>query len=446
MSKRRVRKAQPPIVPVEAVIEKLTPEGRGVAHINGKVTFIDYALPGERVMMQYTRTSSHFDEGRAIEVLHASTDRVQPLCEHFGLCGGCSLQHMNTDAQIVAKQQTLIDQLQHMTGAPPAEILAPLRGPVWGYRHKARLGVKFVFKKNKVLVGFREKAESLLAELTHCKVLHASVGEKLEDLGLLIMGMAARSTIPQIEVAISDNVTALIFRHLEPLNEDDQKKLSLFAQQHNLHIYLQPGGPASVHPLWPAQPDVLQYKLENYNITIEFAPSDFTQVNPDINRQMLDRALSLLDLQAHEKVLDLFCGLGNFTLPMARKAAHVTGVEGAVEMVVKARSNARLNHIENVEFHAADLSADLTGYPWLNHKYDKILLDPPRTGAMSMLKYLGKLGASRIVYVSCNPATLARDAQALVHEYGYKLKAAGVMDMFPHTAHVESIAVFDKKK
>jgi 23S rRNA (uracil1939-C5)-methyltransferase len=446
MSKRRVRKAQPPIVPVEAVIEKLTPEGRGVAHINGKVTFIDYALPGERVMMQYTRTSSHFDEGRAIEILQASTDRVQPLCEHFGLCGGCSLQHMNTDAQIVAKQQTLIDQLQHMTGVPPAEILAPLRGPIWGYRQKARLGVKFVIKKNKVLVGFREKAESLLADLFHCKVLHPSVGEKLEDLGQLVMGMAARSTIPQIEVAVSDSVTALVFRHLEPLNDDDQQKLSLFAQQHNLHIYLQPGGPNSVHPLWPAQPEALQYKLENHNITIEFAPSDFTQVNADINRQMLDRTLSLLDLQPHEKVLDLFCGLGNFTLPMARKAAHVIGVEGAVEMVVKARSNARLNQIENVEFHAADLSADLTGYPWLNHKYDKILLDPPRSGAMSMLKYLGKLGATRIVYVSCNPATLARDAQVLVNEYGYKLAAAGVMDMFPHTAHVESIAVFDKKK
>lgn len=446
MSKRRFRKPQPSTVPVEAVIEKLTPEGRGVAHIHGKVTFIDFALPGERVMFQYLRTSSKFDEGRAIEVLQAADNRVQPLCEHFGVCGGCSLQHLNSDAQITAKQQTMLDQLQHMAGVQPAEILPPLRGPVWGYRHKARLGVKFVFKKNKVLVGFREKAEALLADLSHCKVLHPGVGEKLEALGQLIMGLNARNAIPQIEVAVSDDVTALVFRHLEALNEDDQQTLTQFAQQHNFQIYLQSGGPDTVHPLWPVQPAPLHYKLENHNITIEFSPMDFTQVNPDINRQMLDRALQLLDLQPQEKVLDLFCGLGNFTLPMARQAAHVTGVEGAVEMVVKARNNARLNGIENVEFHAADLSADLIGYPWLNQKYDKILLDPPRTGAMEMLRHLGKLNASRIVYVSCNPATLARDAQVLVNEYGYKLKAAGVMDMFPHTAHVESIAAFDKKK
>ena len=446
MSKRRVRPSQPSIVPVETVIEKLTPEGRGMAHIHGKVTFIDFALAGEQVIFQYTRSSSKFDEGRAVEILQASADRAQPLCAHFGLCGGCSLQHMSAEAQIAAKQQAMLDQLQHMAGVQPVEILPPLRGPLWGYRHKARLGVKFVFKKNKVLVGFREKAESLLADLSHCKVLHPSVGEKLEDLGVLIMGMAARSTIPQIEVAVSDTVTALVFRHLEVLTEDDQKKLIEFAQINNFYIYLQPGGANSVHPLWPVQPPALQYRLERHNITIEFAASDFTQVNPDINQQMLDRALQLLDLKANEKVLDLFCGLGNFTLPMARLAAHVTGVEGSVEMVVKARSNARLNNIENVEFHAADLSVDLIAYPWLNNQYDKILLDPPRTGAMSMLKYLGKLGATRIVYVSCNPATLARDAQVLVNEYGYKLAAAGVMDMFPHTAHVESIAVFDKKK
>lgn len=446
MSKRRFRRPQLSTVPVEVVIEKLTPEGRGVAHIDGKVVFIDFALPGEQIKFLYTRTGSKFDEGRAVEVLQASPDRVQPLCEHFGLCGGCSLQHMAPEAQIIAKQQTLVDQLQYMAGVQAAEILPPLRGPVWGYRHKARLGVKFVFKKNKVLVGFREKAESMLADLSHCKVLHPSVGEKLEELGQLIMGMTARNTIPQIEVAVSADVTALVFRHMEPLSDDDQQILIRYAEKNNLHIYLQPGGPDSVHPLWPKQPEPLQYRLEQHNITIQFAASDFTQVNPDINRQMLDRALNLLDLQPNEKVLDLFCGLGNFTLPMARRVAHVTGVEGSVEMVVKARRNALLNKIENVEFHAADLSADLTGYPWLNQQYDKILLDPPRTGAMSMLKYLGKLGATRIVYVSCNPATLARDAQVLVNDYGYKLQAAGVMDMFPHTAHVESIAVFNKKK
>ena len=445
MSKRRNRKPQVSPTPVAATIERLTPEGRGVAHIDGKVTFIDYALPGEQVMLQYTRSSSKFDEGRAVEVLQASADRAQPLCAHFGLCGGCSLQHMNADAQINSKQQALLDQLQHMAGVQPSEILPPLRGPLWGYRHKARLGVKYVFKKNKVLVGFREKAESLLADLSHCKVLHPAVGEKLVDLSQLIMGMAARSSIPQIEVAVSADATALIFRHMEPLNESDQQALIQFAQQHKFHIYLQSAGPDSIHPLWPAQPETLRYKLDKHDITIEFSPEDFTQVNPEINRQMLDRALTLLDLKPDEKVLDLFCGLGNFTLPMARQCAQVTGVEGAVSMVVKARHNAQLNGLKNVEFHAADLSADLIGYPWLNQQYDKILLDPPRSGAMSMLKHLGKLGASRIVYVSCNVATLARDAQVLVQECGYTLDAAGVMDMFPHTAHVESIAVFNKK-
>ena len=445
MPKRRNRKPQVSPTLVAASIERLTPEGRGVAHIDGKVTFIEYALPGEQVMMQYTRNSSKFDEGKAVEVIHASAERAQPLCAHFGLCGGCSLQHMNADAQINSKQQALLDQLQYLANVQPETILSPLRGPLWGYRHKARLGVKFVFKKNKVLVGFREKAESLLADISHCKVLHPSVGEKLEELSQLIMGMAARSTIPQIEVAVSDSATALIFRHLEPLSESDQQALIQFAQQHNFHIYLQSAGPDSICPLWPAQADTLRYRLDNHNITIEFSPDDFTQVNPEINRQMLDRALTLLDLKADEKVLDLFCGLGNFTLPMARQCAQVTGVEGAVSMVVKARHNAQINGLENVEFHAADLAGDLTGYPWLNQQYDKILLDPPRSGAMSMLKHLGKLGASRIVYVSCSVATLARDTQVLVHEFGYKLTAAGVMDMFPHTAHVESIAVFDKK-
>ncbi len=445
MSKRRRRRQRLPQEPVEASIEELPPEGRGFAQIEGKATFIDFALPGERVLFQYTKQSSKYDEGRAVEVLQSSEDRVEPPCEHFGVCGGCSLQHMHVDAQIQAKQQALLNHFQQLAKVQPETVLEPLRGPVLGYRYKARLGVKYVAKKGKVLVGFREKANSFLADLHSCKVLHPSVGEKLTQLGDLIFGLDAKQTIPQIEVAVSEAETSLIFRHLEELSTHDRDALIKFAKQEDMQIFLQSAGPDSIVPLWPEKPEPLHYLLENHDVRIEFQPSDFTQVNPVINQQMVDRALDFLELSKDDKVLDLFCGLGNFTFPMARQAEHVTGVEGVEVMVSKARDNAALNDINNVEFHAADLSSDLKGYPWLNQHYDKILLDPPRSGAMEMLKYLGKLNAKRIVYVSCHPATLARDTNALVNDYGYNLTSAGVMDMFPHTAHVESIAVFDKK-
>ena len=447
MSKRRRgrgRRQRLPQDPVEAQIEELTPEGRGLAHVEGKATFIDFALPGERVLFKYTKTSSKYDEGSAVEVLTPSQDRVTPPCEHFGICGGCSLQHMNTDAQIIAKQQALLNHLQHFGQTQPEVVLDPLRGPTLAYRHKARLGVKFVIKKDRVLVGFREKSKPYIADLRSCKVLHASVGEQLESLGQLIMGMEARQTIPQIEVAVSDDKTTLVFRHLKALSHTDKNALIEFAREHDFQVFLQPGGLDTIAPLWPEEPGPLHYDIKNQDIRIEFQASDFTQVNPEINNQMIEQALEFLQLSKEDRVLDLFCGLGNFTLPMAKQASHVVGVEGAEVMVKKARENAALNNIENAEFHAADLSADLSGYPWLNQTYDKILLDPPRSGAMEMLKYLGKLNASRIVYISCHPATLARDTNVLVNEYGYRLTAAGVMDMFPHTAHVESIAVFEK--
>ncbi len=448
--RRRGRRQKLPQELVETVIQELTPEGRGFSSVNGKATFIDFALPGECVLFKYTKTSSKHDEASAVEILEASEQRVTPPCEYFGICGGCSLQHMEENAQIEAKQQALLNHLQHIAKIQPEKVLQPLRGPTLSYRHKARLGVRHVIKKEKVLVGFREKASSFLADLNSCKVLHASVGEKLEQLGLLIMAMDARQTIPQIEVAISESKsggvkTTLVFRHLELLSDSDTQSLIAFAKLENIQIFLQPGGINTIAPLYPESPEPLFYKLKNHNVRIEFDPSDFTQVNPEINNQMVDHALEYLDLNEDDTVLDLFCGLGNFTLPMAGKAAHVSGVEGAEVMVVKARENAKLNNIENVEFYAADLSKDLTGSKWLNKSYDKILLDPPRSGAMEMLKHLAKLNAKRIVYVSCHPATLARDAHVLVHDLGYKLVAAGVMDMFPHTAHVESIAVFDKE-
>ena len=443
MSRRR-RRQRLPQDPVAAEIEELTPEGRGFAQVNGKATFIDFALAGERVMFKYTKTSSKYDEGRTVEVLQAADHRVEPPCQHFGVCGGCSLQHMHSDAQINAKQNALLNHLQQLAKVQPETVLPPLRGPVLGYRHKARLGVKYVAKKGKVLVGFREKSAPYLAELQLCKVLHPSVGEKLEQLGELIMGLQAKQTIPQIEVAVSQNQTTLVFRHLEELCEQDKSALTSFAQQQQLQIFLQPAGPDSIVPLWPETPSPLFYELPEHDVRIEFQAADFTQVNPQINQQMVNLALELLELQKTDQVLDLFCGLGNFTLPMARQVASISGVEGVEVMVKKARENARLNNIENVDFYAADLSADLSGYPWLNKSYDKILLDPPRSGAMEILKHLGKLKAGKIVYVSCHPATLARDTDVLVNQLGYRLTAAGVMDMFPHTAHVESIAVFEK--
>lgn len=443
MSKRRRRKRLPEEL-VKVNIESLSHEGRGVAHLDGKVIFIDYALPGETVEFKYTRVSKNFDEGRAVNILTASEERAEPICEHFGVCGGCSMQHQEHEAQIRSKQAALMEQFQHMANCQPETILPPLRGPVKHYRQKARLGVRYVQKKGKVLVGFREKGNSFLADLHSCPVLHESVGNRLTALSDLIMDMDARETIPQIEVAVSDTQTALVFRHLEDLSDADKSALTEFAKQTGILVLLQSAGPDTVVALWPENAGPLSYTLQAQNITIEFQPNDFTQVNSEINQSMVNKALEMLALNKDDKVLDLFCGLGNFTLAMARQCAEVTGVEGAQSMVVKARDNATRNNIDNTTFHAADLSTDISEEPWLKQHYDKILLDPPRSGAMEMLKYIGKLGASRIVYVSCNPATLARDTNTLVNEYGYTLVDAGVMDMFPHTAHVESIALFTK--
>lgn len=422
----------------------MTPEIRGLGHKDGKVVFVDFALEGETVLAQTFKKNKKFEEAKALEITNPHPDRVEPPCEHFTVCGGCSLQHMRNTAQIQAKQQALLHQFETLAGVQPASLLPPVTGQVLGYRHKARLGVKYVEKKGRVLVGFREKAKSFLAELHHCKVLHPAIGERLEALSELIMGMEARSTIPQIEVAIGDNRKLLVFRHLEPLSQPDLDRLISFARETGLDIALQPGGPDTIQPLWPEQPETLYYDLASQQVRIEFQASDFTQVNPDINEKMVNRALELLAPRAGENILDLFSGLGNFTLPIARRCAHVVGVEGAQEMVHKAGHNASLNDIHNVEFHAADLSTALPDFTWVKREYDAILLDPPRSGAMEVLNHIDRFKAKRIVYVSCNPATLARDTARLVNEYGYKLSAAGVMDMFPHTAHVESIALFER--
>ncbi len=441
MSQRKRRKRLPE--PCERVtVESLSHDGRGVAHIDGKAVFIDGALPGEEVGFEYLTTRRKFDEGRVSSIHRPSPDRVEPPCAHFGLCGGCSLQHMDPAAQIRAKQGVLLDNLGRIGDVVPGEVLPPLTGPVTGYRTRARLGVRHVIKKGRVLVGFREKRSAFLADLSRCEVLHPAAGRHITDLAALLQGMDAKARIPQIEVAISDDVTALVFRHLDPLNEFDLDRLRQFARNREMHIYLQPAGPDSMQLLWPAS-STLHYRLEDEGVEIVFRPTDFTQVNPQINRQMVARVRQLLRVAPADRVLDLFCGLGNFTLPLARRVARVTGVEGEAGLVRRARENAVHNAIENADFHVADLEADNSLAGWARQAYDKVLLDPPRSGAAGMMDMLGRMRPGCIVYVSCHPGSLARDAGRLVNEFGYELKAAGVMDMFPHTAHVESIAVFN---
>ncbi|HKK05745.1 MAG TPA: 23S rRNA (uracil(1939)-C(5))-methyltransferase RlmD [Gammaproteobacteria bacterium] len=430
--------------PIEAHVEALSHDGRGVARIDGKTVFVDGALPGESVRLVYTRSRRDYDEGRAVEVVRADVDRVVPRCAHFGVCGGCSLQHLSPEAQIAAKQRRLLDNLARIGKVEPAEVFPALTGPVWQYRRKARLGVKYVAKKGRVLIGFREKHSNRLADLERCEVLHPSVGERLPAIAELIDGLSVRSRVAQIEVAVGDEATALVFRHLSPLSGEDEKALVDFGRAHGLHIYLQPGGPDSVAALWPRD-STLSYRLDAYDVELIFQPTDFTQVNAAINAAMVDRALTLLEAGREDRMLDLFCGLGNFTLPLARCAEEVVGVEGEAGLVERARANAAHNGIDNARFYTADLTQDPAGSPWLRGQhYDKVLLDPPRTGAAELLEAIAAVGARRIVYVSCNPATLARDAGVLVSDLKYRLRGAGVMDMFPHTAHVESIALFER--
>lgn len=439
------RRKRLPQQPIEVNIESLSPDGRGVAHLDGKAIFVEQALPGERVMCRYTGRKRSYDEAVTLEVLEESPQRVTPKCAHFGICGGCSLQHLSPAAQVSYKQEAMLDNLKHIGKVEPKEIFAPLTAEPWGYRRKARLGVKYVYKKNRVLVGFREKRNSFLADLEQCEVLHPVVGFRLRDLQELIAGMEARDKIPQIEVAVGDDRTALVFRHLEPLGAVDRQCLIDFAAATGFVIYLQPGGPDSVTLLHPEDgAEALYYRHAHFDTQVNFGPQDFIQVNSGINHQMVERAVSLLELDEEDHVLDLFCGLGNFTLPIARNAASVTGVEGDAVMVQRAKQIALANGIENTAYHVCNLMGEMQQEKWLKQSYNKVLLDPPRSGAKEVIAYLSSLSPGRIVYVSCHPGTLARDAGMLVNEYGYKLLGAGVMDMFPHTAHVESIAVFEK--
>lgn len=454
MSGRRHRRPKLPTEAIELAITSLSHEGRGVSHVDGKVAFVDGALAGERVTATYVRRRSSLDELRIQTVLVPAADRVTPQCDFAGTCGGCSLQHMHSDAQITFKQHVLLEQLQHATGmaAEAIPLLPQIQASTYHYRRKARLAVRMVMKKGGALVGFREKYSSFITDMDNCQVLNKAVANLIEPLRVFISQLRGSHSIPQIELAVGERSddyaapdndhVALVFRHLEPLHEDDLTALTAFAQTHHVDVYLQPGGHDTVHKLYPSDDLMrLAYYLPDYQLRMAFHPLDFTQINGEINRLIIHRALSLLDLNADDTVLDLFCGLGNFTLPMATKCKRVVGVEGSEDMVIRGRENATSNAIDNAEFYAANLCESLQDKAWAQESFSKILLDPPRSGAIEVIPHIVKLGASKIVYISCNPATLARDTAALLAA-GYRLQGAGVMDMFPHTTHVESMAVF----
>ncbi|MBS0214086.1 MAG: 23S rRNA (uracil(1939)-C(5))-methyltransferase RlmD [Proteobacteria bacterium] len=440
--------------PFEASIDDLSHDGRGVARRDGKAVFVRGALPGERVIAQPTARHRHFDEATATQVLDVSPDRVEPLCAHFGQCSGCVLQHLAAEKQIEAKQRVLIENLERIGRVAPQRILPPLAAEPWGYRRKGRLSVRHVEKKGRTLVGFREHDPRFVADLRRCETVVPAIGTRIEALAAMIDTLDGKRDIPQIEFIVGDarpgdarhaqGVTALVFRHVQPLSERDRGVLVDFAKAHGLAIYLQPGGVDSVHALWPEAGVALEFALPEHDLRLAFQPLDFIQVNAGMNAKMIALALDLLDPKPDQRILDLFCGLGNFTLPIARRIAEVVGVEGDAGLVARARDNAQRNGIANARFFAADLASSLAYEPWIGEPFDALLLDPPRSGAEALLPQLPLKKIDRIVYVSCHPGSLARDAGFLVRERGYKLRAAGVMDMFPHTAHVESIALFER--
>lgn len=448
------RRNKLPTEAVELQVQRLSHDGRGVASINGKIAFIDGALAGETASARYVARHKQYDELRAETILIPAAERVEPPCAYASVCGGCAMQHLHPDAQIQLKERVLHEQMQHIGGLQQYEHLPALRSQSVGYRRKARLAVRYVVKKEAMLVGFREKNSTFIAQMDDCAVLNPSVARLIAPLREFLAARDCRFTVPQIEVAVGENAkpeahgvhqpedVALIVRHLEPLTPADQQAFSDFAHEHGITLYLQPGGSDSVHRLWPAEgEDRLHYYLPQFGLRMAFHPTDFTQVNGELNRDMIARALEMLDPQKDETILDLFCGLGNFTLPLATRSRHVVGVEGSDEMVRRGFENARANGLDNVEFHAANLCVDFGSSSWAAHRYDKILLDPPRSGALEIIPVIAAMRARKILYISCNPATLARDAGELV-KHGYRLTRAGVMDMFPYTSHVESIAEF----
>jgi 23S rRNA (uracil1939-C5)-methyltransferase len=429
-----------------ASIRDLTLDGRGIADIEGKSVFIDGAITGETVRFQRERKRKNYDEAELVEVVDASSDRVEPPCVNFMLCGGCTLQHLSPEAQLGAKQDSLLQALERIGKVTPAEVLPPLAGLPLGYRRRARLGARLVSKKGRVLVGFREKRSSYVADMNSCETLTPELSRLIPEFSELIGAMQLASQIPQIEVSMGDDATSLVFRVLEAPGEKDRELLRAFGAKNGAQIWLQTGGPDTLEPLDPAQPpDDLWYALPDFDLRLAFGPLDFVQINQDMNQRMISQAMSLVDPQPEDRVLDLFCGIGNFTLPLARHSRRVVGVELDPRMVRKAAANAAMNGLDNVEFYAANLADTVASLPeWWGGGFDLVVVDPPRAGALEVLQQIAATGAKKILYVSCHPGSLARDAGILCSEYGYRLRSAGAMDMFPATGHVEAMALFER--
>ncbi|THF64207.1 23S rRNA (uracil(1939)-C(5))-methyltransferase RlmD [Pseudothauera rhizosphaerae] len=428
-----------------AVIQSLDHEGRGIARVDGKAVFIEGALPGETVEYEVHRSRPTYEQAHTVRVLRASAQRVAPRCPHYGVCGGCSMQHLDATAQAAVKQRVLEDALWHVGRVRPGIVHAAIHGPAWAYRDRARLTVRLVPSKGGVLVGFHQRRSSYVADMQTCPVLPVHVSAMLPALHELIAGLSIPDRVPQVEIALGDGLTVLVFRHLLPFSATDEKRLAAFADAHGVQVWQQPGGPDSARSLWPKDASGLAYTLPEFGLRMDFHPTDFTQVNVHINRLLIRRALQLLDPRPGERVADLFCGLGNFSLPIARRGAEVVGVEGSEAMVRRAADNAKRNGLaRRTRFYAANLFETTEDSLAALGPLDKLLIDPPREGAIAVVKALSpQQRPARIVYVSCNPATLARDAAVLVHEKGYVLSGAGIANMFPQTSHVESVAVFD---
>jgi 23S rRNA (uracil1939-C5)-methyltransferase len=427
----------------EAQVVDLAHDGRGIARDGGKTVFVEGALPGERVRYRVVKRRRTFDEAALVEVLEASPDRVTPPCAHFGVCGGCSLQHLSPTAQLDAKQRQLLDNLQRIGRVQPERVLEPVRGPAFGYRRRARLGIKYVHKKGRVLAGFRERHKPYIADLRRCETLIGRFATLPEDLASLVEGLSIRERVPQVEVAAGDQGASLVFRVMEPPNGEDLAGLEAFGKRLGAAIYLQTGGLDTIRPLGDAAP--LSYEVAGGRLTLEFGPADFVQVNRDVNVSMTEAAVNLLDPSPADRVLDLFCGLGNFTLPIALRAGTVLGVEGDPGLVGRAAANAARNGIGNAEFRVDNLFEPAGFGPWAGDRYDLVLIDPPRAGAIEIMERMPHWSPRRVVYISCHPGSLARDAGILVESHGFRLVGAGVMDMFPQTTHVESVAVFERR-
>ena len=428
------------------LIESIDQEGRGIAHHEGKVIFIEGALTGELVTYSSYRRKPSFENAQVTTILRPSFMRVAPRCPHFNVCGGCSMQHLDAAAQVAVKQRILEDNLERIGKVEPETMLPPIHGMPWGYRQRARLSVRRVEKKGKTLVGFHEKRSSFVADMSRCEILPPRISALIPLLAGLIDGLSIRDRLPQIEVACGDNIDVLVLRVLEAPSPQDEAALRAFADQHAIQFWLQPKGPDSCYPFHPEEALALTYTLPEFGIEMPFSPTEFTQVNHQLNRVMVHRAISLLDPQPGERIADFFCGLGNFTLPIAKRGAEVLGIEGSAALVQRAQQNAAHNGVSgNARFAAMNLFEMNEAELAKSGKFERWLVDPPRDGAVELVKAITPhIAPQRIVYVSCNPATLARDAAVLVQVHGYALKAAGVMNMFPQTSHVESIAVFDK--